>query len=117
MPNASRKGRRHDPIPDFPIDQILRELGADDVPTGFGWVRICCPFHDDRTASAGVNHEKGGFRCHSCGVGGDAIGLLQSQLGLTFKEALERAKEITGISAGERKSKTRRASDLLKGGL
>lgn len=115
--------QRHprDPIPDFPIAAILAELGAEDIPTGFGWVRCRCPFHDDRTASAGVNHDKGRFRCHSCDVGGDGLELLMTQLGLTFKDALQRASELTGIEAGRqmtRKAKTRRASDLLtKGAL
>lgn len=110
--NAMRK--RHDPIPVFDIAVILESLGAECVPTGDGWRRFNCPFHSDRTASAGVNHETGRFRCHSCDVGGDGLSLLQSQLGLSFRDALQRARELTGMSTDERKSPKRRASDLLR---
>lgn len=107
--------RKHDELPAFPIDRILLELGAESVPTGFGWVRFKCPFHEDSTASAAVNHELNAFVCHGCDVRGDSLKLLQSELNLTFVEALNRAKELTGIETGQRKSRTRRASDLLKG--
>lgn len=74
-----------------------------------------CFAHEDRTASAAVNHEFNAYRCHSCELHGDSLKLLQSELGLTFVEALNKAKELTGIDGGQRKSRTRRASDLLKG--
>ena len=73
-------------------------------------------------ASASVNHdpETGGFICHAypdtC-PSGDALKLLQTGLGLDFKEALERARNLSP-EHGNRHSKqkrTRRASDLLKG--
>lgn len=90
----------------------------DDVPTGFGWVRAKCPFHDDRTASASVNHELQGFACMACGVTGDAIKLLQDQLGLTFREALEKARYLSGDEtptrgSGGKPPKRRRSSDLF----
>ena len=107
--------RKHDELPALPIEPILLELGADHVPTGFGWIRMRCPFHDDTSASAAVDHERNAFRCHGCDVRGDSLKLLQTQLGLSFIEALDRAKELTGVQPGQRKSKTRRASDLLKG--
>jgi DNA primase len=115
MSNAYKRKERHSELPAFPISDILVELGAESVPTGFGWVRMHCPFHEDRTSSAAVNHDKQGFVCHSCGRRGDGLKLLQSELGLSFIEALNRAKELTGVGTGQRKSKTRRASDLLKG--
>jgi DNA primase len=115
MSNAYKGKAKHDELPDFPITDILVELGAESVPTGFGWVRMLCPFHDERTPSAAVNHDLGAFVCHGCGAKGDGLKLLQEQLGLTFIEALNRAKELTGVSTERRKGKTRRASDLLKG--
>lgn len=94
---------------------VLRELGFTDVPTGFGWIRLRCQFHEDRTPSAAVNHELDAFACHSCGRTGDALKLLQTELRLTFRETIERAKALTGeagtISA--KPARKRRASDLL----
>lgn len=101
----------------YPIEPILRELGCDDVPTGSGWVRIKCPFHDDHTASASVNHDLNAFRCHTCDVSGDAIKLLKERLGMTFCQAKARAELLTGVKTnGKGKPKhKRRASDLLLG--
>ena len=111
---------RHDDIPRPPIAAVLAELtGVDEksVPTGFGWTRLRCPFHEDRTPSASVNHdpETGGFRCHSCGRHGDGLKLLQQELGLSFSEACDKARALGGDSQPGQKTKrrTRRASDLL----
>lgn len=114
----SRRSHR-DPLPKPEIADVLQELGATHVPTGYGWVRMRCPFHEDRTPSASVNHdpETGGFRCHSCQRHGDGLKLLQDELGLSFTEALERASNLSP-SPGNRRSKPtrrRRASDILKG--
>lgn len=109
--------KRNRELPRPPIADVLRELGADDVPTGFGWVRMHCPFHEDRTKSASVNHEVGGFACHSCSRTGDGLKLLQSELGLSFAEATERAAALDPEygNGHSRKSPKRRPSDLLKG--
>jgi hypothetical protein len=32
------------------------------------WMRVCCPFHDDKEPSAWVNVEKQLFGCHSCNM-------------------------------------------------
>lgn len=73
-----------------------------------------CPFHEDRTKSASVNHEVNGFACHSCSRRGDGLKLLQTELGLSFKEACEKAEQLGGVVAEKARPK-RRASDLLKG--
>lgn len=94
---------------------MLTELGAEHVPTGFGWQRMSCPFHEDRTASASVNHEKNGYRCHSCERHGDSLKLLMTERGLTFREALDLGKTLIGVmpNGTVRTVKKRRASDLL----
>ena len=108
-------------IPRPPIAAVLAELtgcNPADIPTGFGWTRMRCIFHEDRTPSASVNHdpETGGFRCHSCGRHGDGLKLLQQELGLSFSEACDRARLLAGEEVRGQKTKkkrTRRASDLL----
>lgn len=116
MRGSGVRRRQHEPLPRPPIAAVLKELTGQDVPTGMGWVRCSCPFHDDRTPSAAVNHEIDGFVCHSCSRRGDGLKLLQSELGLTFREARERASVLSGDS-GNRQSRSpkRRPSDLLKG--
>ena len=119
MNETTRKKVRHrepyGPIPDFPIATVLEALVPGcDVPTGFGWVRFHCPFHEDRTASAGVNHDKNGFRCFSCERQGDSLKLYQAERGLSFKEALGALENLTGIRTDKQPVKKRRSSDLLK---
>lgn len=104
-------------IPKPPIEDVLRELGAEDVPLGYGWRKMLCPFCEDRNKSASVNHEIGGFRCHQCGRSGDGLKLLQSEGGFTFAEACKRARELSTETSNRRSKpkRKRRASDLLKG--
>lgn len=111
MPRRTRNRE----IPKPPIAEVLAEItGCDvaDIPTGYGWVRMHCVFHEDRTKSAGVNHEVGGFACHSCSRRGDGLKLLQTELGLDFKSACEKAEQLGGVV--EKARPKRRASDLLR---
>ena len=112
-----RKVRHREPLPDFDIATVLEALVPGcDIPTGFGWVRLHCPFHDDRTASAGVNHDVNGFYCFSCGRSGDSLKLYQQERGLSFKEALSALENLTNIRTDKPAGKKRRSSDLLKRG-
>lgn len=107
-----RKMKRQIPRP--PIEAVLRELGATDIPSGYGWVRMPCFRHEDRTPSAAVNHEVNGYRCHSCCLSGDGLKLLQEVLGLTWKDALRRAQALGGPIESKPTKKPWRASDLLR---
>jgi hypothetical protein len=119
MTPKRRKRGGYEPLPVIPVESVLTELGAESVPTGFGWVRMACPLHEDRTPSAAVNHDINAFTCHSCGVHGDSLKLLQNEFGLSFREALDKGRLLAGIQPGSsvKPRKTRRPSDLLKGGL
>jgi DNA primase len=79
------------------IVKVLEFYGAEGVPEGVNRP-LRCPFHDDRTASASVDTEAGLFNCHGCGIGGDAIKLIQIQEGVSFEDAKRRAEKITGES-------------------
>lgn len=110
--------RSFEDLPKPPIADVLKELaGAEFVPTGYGWVRMSCPFHEDRTPSARVNHELDAFKCFSCGRQGDALKLLQNELRVSFKDALERARALdSGPGTATSKRGKRRPSELLKRG-
>lgn len=60
----------------------VRKLGT---PNGDGWASCCCPFHQDKTASASANLRTGGYRCHACGEHGDLIAFHMKRTGLEFK--------------------------------
>lgn len=68
----------------------LFDLLGEVLPTGAGWVAIHCidPEHDDGEKSASVNPWLGGYRCHACGLTGDAYALYQDFYGGTFNEAV-----------------------------
>jgi len=84
------------------IEKVLEHYGADLHRThGTGWRPIKCPFHDDRMASGSVNLDKGAFRCHACGVKGDAIGLIKTQEGIGYVDALRFAEDSLGAVVGD----------------
>lgn len=58
-----------------PLEDVLEFYGAELPSYGRGWTNLKCPFHDDRQASASFT--AGYFICHSCGVQGDQIDLVQ----------------------------------------
>ena len=79
---------------------MLKEAGAE-VPSGSGWQKMLCPFHDDTHPSAAVNHKVNGFICHSCGVSGDAVKLIRDHWGLSYSEALAFASDINATTNEE----------------
>ena len=48
-------------------------------------IKVCCPFHDDKSPSCSVNIKKNLFKCHTagCGKSGDLVTLLAKQLDTT----------------------------------
>lgn len=56
-----------------------------------------CPFHNEKTPSFRVNHDKGFYKCFGCGQGGDAIQFLMDHEGMTFPEALEHVGRIAKL--------------------
>ena len=49
---------------------------------------LCCPFHEDKTASLQVNLEKDFYKCHACGAKGDQIQFVQDFDKLSKREAI-----------------------------
>lgn len=68
------------------IAAVLTDHGAH-VPHRTGWIPVRCPYHGDNTASASVNLDVQRFRCHACGVRGDAYDLIQEWENCDFKTA------------------------------
>jgi DNA primase len=85
--------------PDLDIAAVLEHYGADvSRVSTVGWRPVRCPFHDDRNASASVNLNLGGFRCHACDVKGDAVSLIKQREGLDYRGAVAFAQEVLGKS-------------------
>ena len=93
------------------IGDYLNYLGATVPAMGHGWRKVKCPFHEDSHASAGVNFEKGRFKCHGCGVSGDVYDLIMEREGGTYLEAIKFAENISltgsrSIQSGYKPSNT-----------
>jgi DNA primase len=103
-------------VPELPVAPILKELTGEDVlevEKGFGWRKISCPFHLDRTPSASISFL--GFHCFSCEREGDAYKLLMTETGCDFNEALRRAREIAGVESSSRPGRRKRRSSTILG--
>ena len=60
-------------------------------------LRGLCPFHSEKTPSFYVNPDKGFYRCHGCGAGGDIFKFVQALEGLDFPEAVRHLADRAGI--------------------
>ncbi len=57
----------------------------------------CCPFHNEKTPSFGVNQRKQYFNCFGCHEAGTAITFIQKYDNISFVEAVEEVASIAGI--------------------
>ena len=69
------------------------ELRRAGVNSYFG----CCPFHDERTPSFGVNPVEKVYYCFGCQASGDVFTFVQETEGVDFKGALELLAERYGV--------------------
>lgn len=84
--------------------KVLSEALGYKASPASGGVLILCPFHGDTNASCSVRIAKDGtigFKCFSCGEGGDALKLIGRTLGLSmtgkhFTQVLREGARIAG---------------------
>ncbi len=60
-----------------------------------------CPFHNEKTPSFNVNHERGIYKCFGCGKGGDAVKFHMDYYKQSYGEALRALAEKAGIRLEE----------------
>ena len=66
----------------------------------------CCPFHQEKTPSFSVNHEKQFYYCFGCGAGGNALGFIMDHDHLDFPEAIEELAKRAGVEVEREASNT-----------
>ena len=76
--------------------------------TGRTWQKAYCPFHGDQNPSASISLEHDAFKCHACGVKGDAIKLIRYKEGCSYREAVTTAARISPGSYDEVSQSTTR---------
>lgn len=73
-------------------DQILNLISMKDIVDKYGYkIRnnmICCPFHNDKTASMRIYNKS--FYCFGCNKTGDIIQFVEYLFNLSFKEAMKK---------------------------
>lgn len=73
-------------------DKILSLISMKDIVDKYGYkIRnnmICCPFHNDKTASMRIYDKS--FYCFGCNKTGDIIQFVEYLFNLSFKEAMQK---------------------------
>ena len=82
------------------VDIISRYVSL--KKSGSNYVGLC-PFHNEKTPSFTVSHQKQLFHCFGCGEGGDVISFIMKMENLTFPEAIKYLADISGIPLDEKK--------------
>ena len=93
-----------------PLLDLFRSQGHELKKEGKSY-KTRCPFHKDDTPSLSVEPAKGLWHCFGCGVGGDGITFLEKSLGLTFGQAADQWRELSGEEPQHRKNGNRSQPD------
>jgi DNA primase len=85
-----------------PLLALFRSQGHEFKKEGKSY-KTSCPFHKDDTPSLSVEPDKGLWHCFGCGAGGDGITFLEKSLGLTFGQAADQWRDISGEEPSHRR--------------
>ncbi len=69
--------------------------------------KACCPFHNEKTPSFGIDRDKQLFHCFGCGASGNFLQLVMRLEGLDFQDAIKQLADRAGIvipEDGERRA-------------
>ena len=73
-------------------DEIRQSVSMQDVLMRYGLKtnrngKMCCPFHNEKTASFSVDNKRQRFSCFGCGKSGGIFDFVMEMEGCSFKEA------------------------------
>ena len=80
----------------FDIIAILEHYGWVLRGARTGWYSTRCYEHDDAHASATINVQVGAVKCMACDFKGNAVSIVANKEGLNYRDAIARAKELSG---------------------
>jgi len=90
------------------IGEVKQRLSIDEVVGGYVELKRSgrnlkglCPFHAEKSPSFMVNPEKGIYHCFGCGEGGDHFEFVMKMEGLSFREALEKLAQKSGLDLSQ----------------
>jgi DNA primase len=92
-----------------PLRPILEHFGFKDLPDTEDdrWFSVRCLFHGDSNASASVNFGIGVYKCHSCPVKGNAIGVVKEVMHIERSGSKRLVESILGSSGYEIPAKSK----------
>lgn len=101
-------------FPETFIDDLRRQADivrviSDYVPLkkkGTNWM-ACCPFHQEKSPSFGVNPAREMYKCFGCGEGGNVFTFVMKIENVSFPEAVKLVAEKTGVTLPEDEGKQR----------
>ena len=82
-------------VVEAPLLELFRSQGHELKREGKNY-KTRCPFHPDDTPSLSVNPSQGLWSCFGCGAGGDGITFLEKSLNISFGEAADIWRELSG---------------------
>lgn len=89
-----------------PVRDAAEYYGFRPNRTGY----ICCPFHDEKTASLKLYDGQQGFHCFGCGAHGSVIDFVMNLFGIPFRQAVVRLNTDFGLGlTAERPSPAQQA--------
>ena len=106
-----KRGQSSSDANTVPIADVVRHFGGE-VKEGFN-ISVRCCMHDDSRKSAVIDTYNNLYYCHTCGKGGNAINIIMELENLGFKDALERANEITAGSGSPLRTGNKRRGTRL----
>ena len=78
--------------------RLVESQGHDLKKEGSDYV-MCCPFHEEQTASMKITPSNNLFHCFGCGEGGSVIDWVMKTQGVSFRHAVEILKVDTSLAA------------------
>ena len=90
--------------------QVAEHYGFEPNRSGY----ICCPFHNEKTASLKIYPGSGGWHCFGCGKGGSVIDFVMQLFQIPFPQAVVRLSSDFGLGLTTRRPTKREASRILE---
>lgn len=69
---------------------------------------ICCPFHNEKTASMKIYPDTRGFYCFGCGAGGDTVKFVGRLFNLDYQDTLKKLDEDFNLCLFKKPTLTRK---------
>ena len=110
-PRAGKRRKGQTDTNAIPITDVVRSYGGE-VREGKA-ASVKCVMHNDSRRSAVMNTYDNLYYCHTCGKGGNAVNVVMVMEELEFKDALERALEITVGSGKQIRGSNRRGNSKV----